>query len=80
MEAPIRVELMNRGFAIHSLSHLGTAPLGNLSIEQVENHRSAERSKRIFGKDENNRRQCFAALFVFILFHVDRLSLVLRTL
>ncbi len=26
MEAPIGVEPMNRGFAIRSLSHLGTAP------------------------------------------------------
>ena len=26
MEAPIRIELMNNGFAIRSLSHLGTAP------------------------------------------------------
>ncbi len=27
MEAPIGIEPMNNGFAIRSLSHLGTAPL-----------------------------------------------------
>jgi hypothetical protein len=56
VEALIRVELMNRGFAIHSLSHLGTAPQCNLSIEQVENHRSAARGKGILV--ENKERVC----------------------